>query len=633
MMWVPQLLQKNGIMTQRSFDSLQIVALFALLSAAFGWTKASAAPPLGADAAEGVQVLTRGPIHEAFAEPIVFNPQPGVVVAKTPPAAIAEIPPDQRPEGANVAWIPGYWSWDDERSDFLWVSGIWRALPPGRQWMPGYWGASGQGSQWTAGYWADATASEVEYLPQPPTSVEAGPNVAAPSADDSWLPGSWVWQQSRYAWRPGFWATAQPNWVWTPAHYVWAPRGYVFVGGYWDYLVGRRGVLFAPVFFNAAVYSRRGFFYSPTTVIDPGVFVDQLFVRPSYCSYYFGDYYAASYAAAGFYPSFSYQTSRYGYDPIFAHQSWEHRGDPAWGRQVQASFQDRREHQNMRPPRTLADQNAFAARAGNSGKMGFVAATSFNQLASRPNNSLRFQPVNAADRQQFAQRGQEIQKFGADRQRLEAGSPQPQGGTTGKGIAPTRVKLPQSPLANQPVAQLGRDNALPPTHQVLKPALNTEPRPGVEPQPRPNLQPLPKSGTEPQPRPNLDPQPKPRVEPQPRPNLEPQPQPRTEPQPRPNLQPEPQPKPRIEPRPSPVPEPQPKPRTDSQPRPAPVPQPQPKAEPRPAPQPQPQPRAEPHPAPQPQPQPKAEPHPAPAPAPTPAPQPKPAGDPNEKPKK
>ena len=40
-----------------------------------------------------------------------------------------------------------------------------------------------QGFQWTSGYWADAKASEVEYLPEPPATVEAGPNIAAPSAD------------------------------------------------------------------------------------------------------------------------------------------------------------------------------------------------------------------------------------------------------------------------------------------------------------------------------------------------------------------------------------------------------------------------------------------------------------------
>ena len=133
-------------------------------------------------AEEGVQVLTRGPVHEAFAETVTFDPEPGVVAPKAPPAAIEELPPDQRPEGANVAWIPGYWAWDDERSDFLWVSGIWRDLPPGRQWVPGYWGKSGQGFQWTSGYWADAKVTEVQYLSEPPATVEAGPNIAAPSA-------------------------------------------------------------------------------------------------------------------------------------------------------------------------------------------------------------------------------------------------------------------------------------------------------------------------------------------------------------------------------------------------------------------------------------------------------------------
>ena len=183
---------------------------------------AEQAQPASASAEQGVQVLTRGPVHEAFAETVTFDPQPGVVVEKAPPAAIEEVPPDQRPAGDNVAWIPGYWGWDDERNDFLWVSGIWRALPPDRQWVPGYWGKTTQGYQWTSGYWADASVSDVAYLPEPPATVESGPNVAAPSVNNTWLPGSWVWQNTRYAWRPGFWATGQPNWVWIPAHYVWA---------------------------------------------------------------------------------------------------------------------------------------------------------------------------------------------------------------------------------------------------------------------------------------------------------------------------------------------------------------------------------------------------------------------------
>ena len=244
-------------MNVRYVYKLWVVGTLLALGSIFGLNKALFAQPVPADAEAGVQVLTRGPVHEAFAETVTYDPEPGVVAPKAPPAAIEEVPPEQKPAGDNVAWIPGYWGWDDERSDFLWVSGIWRALPPGRQWVPGYWGKTAQGIQWTSGYWADAKLSEVQYLPEPPATVEAGPNIAAPSADDIWQPGCWVWLNSRYAWRPGFWAIAQPDWVWVPPHYIWTPRGYVFVDGYNDYAVARRGVLFAPVYFDAGVYGRQ----------------------------------------------------------------------------------------------------------------------------------------------------------------------------------------------------------------------------------------------------------------------------------------------------------------------------------------------------------------------------------------
>ena len=117
-----------------------MVAALAVLAANLTLRQVIAAEPSPAAAADGMQVLTRGPVHEAFAETVTFDPKPGIVATKAPPAAIEELPPDQKPEGANVAWIPGYWAWDDERNNFLWVSGIWRDLPPGRQWVPGYWG-------------------------------------------------------------------------------------------------------------------------------------------------------------------------------------------------------------------------------------------------------------------------------------------------------------------------------------------------------------------------------------------------------------------------------------------------------------------------------------------------------------
>jgi len=352
---------------------------------------AQAFQPPRFDGEDGVQVLTRGPVHEAFAETIIFDPEPDIVVSRAPPNSIEEVPPDQRPDGDNVSWIPGYWAWDDERNDFLWVSGVWRALPPGRQWMPGYWGGSEQGFQWTSGYWADARVSEIEYLPEPPDTVETGPNIEAPSADYTWIPGCWVWHHGRYAWRPGYWERVQPDWNWVPDHYVSAPRGYVFVDGYWDYSVGRRGVLFAPVYFDRHVRTRPDFHYSPATVIDLGVFSDHLFLRSRSRHYYFGDYYAADYREAGFYPRFSFQTSRYGYDPIYAHQRWQHREDRDWEHHVERDFQYRRDHDDARPPRTLALQIELSARNVKAQERNLVVATSLDRLSKSQDSPVRFQ--------------------------------------------------------------------------------------------------------------------------------------------------------------------------------------------------------------------------------------------------
>ncbi len=402
-----------------------VVTTLLVLGSSFGLNKAlfaqpaAPAPPVPANAEQGVEVLTRGPVHEAFAETVTFDPEPGIVVPKAPPAAIEEVPPEQRLEGAHVAWIPGYWGWDDERNDFLWVSGIWRALPPGRQWVPGYWGKSGQGFQWTSGYWADAKLGELEYLPEPPASVESGPNIAAPSPDDTWLPGCWVWQSGRYAWRPGFWAPVQSDWGWVPAHYVWAPRGYVYVDGYWDYSIGRRGLLFAPVYFSASVYGRPGFSYSPTTVINPAVFANHLFLRPQYQHYYFGDYYAANYANAGFYPFYAVNSGRIGYDPIYAYDRWQHRADRGWEQRQQADFANRRDNEDARPPRTWAAQSIIDARAAQSARRGIVMAAPLDQLTRSKDSPLRFQPVDPSERETLAQQARAVQQFREQRQKLE----------------------------------------------------------------------------------------------------------------------------------------------------------------------------------------------------------------------
>ena len=91
------------------------------------------AQPLATEAAlkeQGVEPLEKGPVHEAFAQPTAKNPQAGPIIRKQPPKAIEELPPEQKPEGDNVQWIKGYWAWDAERNDFIWVCGFWRVPPP-----------------------------------------------------------------------------------------------------------------------------------------------------------------------------------------------------------------------------------------------------------------------------------------------------------------------------------------------------------------------------------------------------------------------------------------------------------------------------------------------------------------------
>src|SRR4051794_23835733 len=106
-----------------------------------GWLTASAI------AADDVEVLARGPVHEAYAEPSEREPKATPVIPKEPPKPIEELPPDQKPEGDNVQWMPGYWQWDDDKQDFLWVSGFWRGPPPERTWGPGGW-RGGAGGPW-----------------------------------------------------------------------------------------------------------------------------------------------------------------------------------------------------------------------------------------------------------------------------------------------------------------------------------------------------------------------------------------------------------------------------------------------------------------------------------------------------
>ncbi len=418
----------------------------------------------------GAQVLTRGPIHEAFAEPLVYNPAPNVVIQSPPPRTIIdEIPPAQKPYGADVEWIPGYWGWDDERNNYIWISGIWRDIPPGRQWVPGYWSQGDTGFAWTSGFWAPTAGNgQFNYLPAPPPTQEAGPTSPQPGANFAWAPGSWAWAENRYDWRPGYWFQAQQDWVWVPSTYVPTPSGYVYNDGYWDYSLARRGLPFAPVAFAPSVYGQQSYSYTPNYVLPVAGLLSSLFVRPSYGHYYYGDYYQSSSlgARSGYVPWFGLQQDRIGYDPFYGSMSALNSGRPEWDRQIRDDYRDRIQNPSARPPATFAGQRALLdqrqARGEDSRNHGFVQP--LNQWAANNQANHRIVPVGEDHQAELRRRQADLQGLREQRSRLESQA-RMQPNVRPQEHPPQRLEMPRSPVvaASAPRIQ-GQALAAPPPH-------------------------------------------------------------------------------------------------------------------------------------------------------------------------
>ncbi len=531
----------------------RILAITGILATYAAPARAWQAPdvPQPAAAADGDpsggQVLTQGPIHEAFAQPVLYDPKPSPVVAKAVPAPINELPPDQKPKGDNVQWIPGYWAWDDSRSDFLWVSGVWRAVPAGRQWVPGYWSKVDGGSQWVSGYWAASDATQVHYLPEPPASLEQGPSSPAPDANSTWAPGTWAWQDNQYQWRPGFWVNNQPNWMWSPATTSWTPNGYVTNQGYWDYPMASRGQPFAPVYFGQGITGRPNFAYTPGVGLLTSALATSLFVRPAYNTYLFGDYYGANHYGSGIYPWYAFHNSRYGYDPLYAYSASQNlRTNPRWANEIHDVYQYRREHAEARPPRTFAESRNLVARptGGNSA----IPAAAANLALARPlsqianpasgasANAIRFEKIDAARQKQLAAQTADFHKMRDERTRreIEGRRDAPAAGANGQAAA-RPLEMPRSPLAG-PNAGTGRvAPPAPPAHPEIDKTARPNPANAnpVRHEPRPDTRP-------PAPHPTAEARPNPApapVRPNPAPAPRPNPAPATQPNPGPAARP------------------------------------------------------------------------------------------------
>jgi len=389
--------------------SARLAALLGILGALLVTTRGATVvgPDPRAKLEDGVEVQARGPVHEAFAEPSMRRQGAAPLVTKKPPDPVNEMPAEQKPEGANVQWIPGYWAFDDEQNDFLWVSGIWRIPPPGRHWVPGYWQQEDGGWQWTSGYWAAQAESEEQLLPAPPAPIaEALP--PAPDGNSGYVPGCWIYQPDGYYWRPGFWVPFRAGWMWITPCYLWTPGGYVFVDGYWDHDFHHRGVLFAPVFIDRRFL---GQVYRPRFAILADLLLQAFFVRPTFNHYYFGDYYDPRYARLGFKDWTNFRLGDRYYN-AFSYYRWQNRSNPRWEQEMHASYQGRREGTLPRPPRTLTAQVKGGAGTG---KM-LALLTPVNQFKSPV---FKMQSLPQAQAQTIHKATQEVHSLRQHRAKME----------------------------------------------------------------------------------------------------------------------------------------------------------------------------------------------------------------------
>ncbi len=346
---------------------------------------------------ENLELLTRGPLHEAFAVSPSDEPLPGVIVQRKPPVDVHEIPPEyEAAEGdeSESIWIPGYWAWDEDREDFIWVSGAWRVSPPDRTWIPGYWHETDNGHQWISGFWAPLEVKELSYVEPPPATLENGPSIPAPSEQHFWIPGNWVHQTNSYNWHPGRWCAHREDRVWVPTHYVYTPSGCICINGYWDYQLPLRGQLYAPVYFQRPVVT-----YRPRCEIRADNLFMHLFVSRRHRHYFFGDYYDARYRDRGCYPLHNYRYASRHYDPLFSYyrthfalQGIDCRARlSGWH-----SYYTR--HVHHRPPRTWSGYTSFGIHLASHPHLSRTALAHAPRYASTPKEPRTTMPRNSVTR-------------------------------------------------------------------------------------------------------------------------------------------------------------------------------------------------------------------------------------------
>jgi len=316
-------------------------------------------------AAPQIEVLLSGPVHEAFLQPFDGNVTPGQVIHQAPPLPLHEIAPRFMPEGNGIQWIPGYWSTLPDAkgiNDFVWVSGTFRRVPPGRTWMSGGWVKVADGFRWTPGAWvpADFNLAKAQTVSVPPSLGNLAPVGTAPSALHTWVPPQQLFENGKWVARDGFWTRGHSDWVWNPARLIPTATGTLRIDGFWDHRITERGQLFAPVRITNIADIGSHAVFSPGVIVHADRMVLHLFAHPASHHYLFGNFYEQTYSDLGIVPWFSPAGKLGGFDPILHRESrvvgQSHTAVIArlqsWHRYFAGNIQ-------ARPPRTVSEFAAF----------------------------------------------------------------------------------------------------------------------------------------------------------------------------------------------------------------------------------------------------------------------------------
>jgi len=228
-----------------------------------------------------VEPYKEGNVHEAYVSASTGSGTVFRSVSKAPPKPINEQSPLKCT--AEAIWIPGYWAWNEELKDYIWISGVWRIPPPNHIWNPGLWKQIGNEWVWLRGFWSSEPLERIQYIQDHPMSPREEAIPIAPTNDYFWMSGYWEYDFSakQFNWLTGKWVRLDPEWIYTPPSYLWRPEGYIFISAYWDQPLELRGCPYSPVRIDPDV--RSSIVYTPSLIVQPEAIIH-------YCFTYYPDY-------------------------------------------------------------------------------------------------------------------------------------------------------------------------------------------------------------------------------------------------------------------------------------------------------------------------------------------------------